>query len=76
MMKAINLRSDLALNEKQFSDMRRKYKLIDMIEAKILGIGTFKELSIEFDINIDAIKRSYYQKEIVRKRYLVVKKED
>lgn len=55
--------------------MRRKYKLIDMIDAKILGTGTFEELSIEFDIDIDAIKWSYYQKEIVRKRYLVIKKE-
>lgn len=50
--------------------MRIKYKLIDMIEAKVLGVGTFKELSEDFDIDIDSIKWSYYQKEIVMKRYL------
>ena len=52
-----------------------KYKLIDMIEAKVLGTGTYKELSEDFDINIDSIKWSYYQKVIVMKRYLVIKKE-
>lgn len=54
--------------------MRKQYKLIDMINAKILGTGTFKELSVDFDIDVDAIKWSYYQKAIVAKRYLVVDK--
>ena len=54
--------------------MRKQFKLIDMIKGKVLGEGTLKELSTNFDIHDSYIKWSYYQKEIVRKRYLVVDK--
>mgnify|MGYP001394844085 CR=1 FL=1 len=55
--------------------MRKQFKLIDMIEGKVLGEGTLKELSTNFDIHDSYIKWSYYQKEIVKKRYLVIDKE-
>ena len=56
--------------------MRKQFKLIDMIQGKVLGEGTLKELSREFNIHDNFIKWSCYQKEIVKKRYLVVDKEN
>lgn len=48
--------------------------LIDMIDAKTVDVGTFKELSENNRIDIDRIKWSYYQDVMVDGRYLVVDK--
>ena len=52
----------------------KKYMLIDMIDAKTVDVGTFKELSENNRIDIDRIKWSYYQDVMVDGRYLVVDK--
>lgn len=51
--------------------MRKKYRLIDMIDAKVIDVGTFKELSNNNGIDINRIKWSYYQDVMVDRRYLV-----
>ena len=52
----------------------KKYRLLDMIDAKTVDVGTFKELSENNRIDIDRIKWSYYESFILDKRYLVVDK--
>lgn len=42
-----------------------------MIDAKIVDVGTFKELSENNGIDIDRIKWSYYHDTMVNGRYLV-----
>lgn len=54
---------------------RKKYQLLDMIDAKVLDVGTFQELSENNGIDINRIKWSYYEGFLLNKRYLVVKEE-
>ncbi len=50
----------------------KRFKLIDMIEGVELAVGSFKDLAKVADVHPEVIKWSYYQKEIVKGRYLVV----
>lgn len=55
--------------------MSKKYRLIDMIEGRIVGEGSIKELAELIDTHAYILRWSHLQKSIVLKRYLVIEED-